>query len=84
MTVHATSRISIIADKAFEMMPTPPDNVDWQEYKEVFARLIIQECITAVINVSRARAYTTYDLDITEHIIQQSVKAINTHFGITK
>lgn len=50
--------------------------------QEVFARLVIAECIKAVQRTDRALARTSYDHSVVEGTIQQSIKSINEHFGL--
>lgn len=51
--------------------------------QEAFAHLVIAECIKAVQRTDRGFARTSYDHSVVEGTIQQSIKSINEHFGLT-
>jgi len=57
---------------------------DREEYfdKDVFAELLLAECLDVVRNTPRHCARTTYDLDTVECTIENSVQALKNHFGV--
>lgn len=50
--------------------------------QEAFARMIINECITAVQQSGRQCAITTHDLGVVECTIDKCVESIKQHFQL--
>lgn len=55
----------------------------WVFDEEKFAKLIIQECITAVQNTPKHCAFTTFQEGIVDCTVEMSVQSIKQHFNLT-
>jgi hypothetical protein len=59
------------------------DNPD-QEGLDLFAELIIKECIDLVETTPKHCAFTTYDLATVDCTIQKTSERLHEHFGIQR
>lgn len=75
-------RIKELAAKA-GFGPTNDPHVRQSFDVNLFAELIVKECITVVENTDKTQAYTTYDLAQIEGTMNKCVKNIKEHFGVT-
>lgn len=50
------------------------------QMQEVFARLVVDECIDAVRNTLLTHCFTTFDLGLAQSTIERSVKSIEERF----
>jgi predicted glycosyl hydrolase (DUF1957 family) len=65
----------------FKLRAGIQDNPD-QEGLDLFAELIIKECIELVETTPRHCAFTTYDLNTVECTIQKTSERLHEYFGV--